>query len=117
MKKLVLLLIGALLLSGCATKTQSNSEYSSDDIAFAEMMIPHHEQAIEMSEIALLNTTDPDVLALATGIRDAQGHEIIQMQGWLDGKSESHKHDMEMGGMLTDAELAQSAALPVSLAM
>jgi uncharacterized lipoprotein YmbA len=33
--------IGALLLAGCSTSSQSSSEYSTDDIAFAEMMIPH----------------------------------------------------------------------------
>ena len=71
MKRLLLVIISALLLSGCAASTQSNSEYSADDIAFAEMMIPHHEQAIEMSEIALSNTTNPEVLQLAQEIRDA----------------------------------------------
>ena len=65
MKKVWLAIFSALLLAGCATATQSNSEYSSEDIAFAEMMIPHHEQAIGMSEIALLNTTNPAVLQLA----------------------------------------------------
>ena len=49
MKIVWLAIFSALLLAGCATATQSNSEYSADDIAFAEMMIPHHEQAIEMS--------------------------------------------------------------------
>ncbi len=64
-----------------------------------------------MSELALENTTNPVVIALATAIRDAQGPEIEQMQGWLGGKSESHMHDMEMGGMLTDVELAELASL------
>ena len=76
MKRLGLVLIGALLLSGCAASTQSNSEYSSADIVFAEMMIPHHEQAIEMSEIASLNTTNPDLLQLAQEIKEAQSPEI-----------------------------------------
>ena len=76
MKKIWLAIFSALLLAGCATTTQSNSQYSSDDISFAEMMIPHHEQAIEMSEIALLNTTNPDVLQLAQEIKDAQSPEI-----------------------------------------
>ena len=76
MKRLVLVFIGTLLLSGCASSAQSNSEYSADDISFAEMMIPHHEQAIEMSEIALLNTTNPEVLQLAQEIKDAQAPEI-----------------------------------------
>ena len=87
------------------------SAMSSDETMFAQMMIPHHEQAVTMSELALKNTTNSDVIALATAIRDAQGPEIKQMQGWLDGKSDSHMHDMEMGGMLTDAELAELVSL------
>ena len=86
MKRLVLILIGALLISGCAASTQSNSEYSADDINFAEMMIPHHEQAIEMSEIALLNTTNPEVLQLAQQIKDAQSPEIDLMKSWTGVK-------------------------------
>ena len=112
---LLLVLAVVFLLAGNKSMPMSHdghsSALSSDETMFAQMMIPHHEQAVTMSELALENTTDPDVLALATGIRDAQGLEIIQMQGWLDGKSESHKHDMEMGGMLTDAELAELASL------
>jgi uncharacterized protein (DUF305 family) len=85
----------------------SSGTYSDDELMFAQMMIPHHSQAVTMSELALANSTNPEILSLATAIRDAQGLEIIQMQGWLDGKSESHKHDMEMGGMLSDEELAE----------
>ena len=87
------------------------SAMSSDETMFAQMMIPHHEQAVTMSELALKNTTNSDVIALATAIRDSQGPEIKQMQGWLDGKSESHMHDMEMGGMLTEEELNELASL------
>jgi uncharacterized protein (DUF305 family) len=74
-------------------------------------MIPHHEQAVTMSELALTNTTTPEIVALAIAIRDAQAPEIIQMQSWIDGKSESHMHDMEMGGMLTAEELETLASL------
>jgi len=96
---------------GSTSEEKSSSQYSADEIMFAQMMIPHHEQAVTMSELALSNTTTADIVALATAIRDAQAPEIIQMQSWIDGKSESHMHDMEMGGMLTDAELAELAEL------
>jgi uncharacterized protein (DUF305 family) len=68
MRRAILVVIGALLLSGCASSSQSNSEFSPSDINFAEMMIPHHEQAIEMSDIAFKNTTNPAVLQLAREI-------------------------------------------------
>lgn len=105
MKRLFLVMISALLLSGCAASTQSNSEYSSADITFAEMMIPHHEQAIEMSEIALLNTTNPDVLQLAQEIKDAQSPEIELMKSWSGVKTSTHAGHM-MDGMLSESELA-----------
>jgi uncharacterized protein (DUF305 family) len=94
-----------------ASEEKSSSQYSADEIMFAQMMIPHHEQAVTMSELALTNTTTPEIVALAIAIRDAQAPEIIQMQSWIDGKSESHMHDMEMGGMLTAEELETLASL------
>ena len=106
MKRVWLVAICALLLSGCATTTQSNSQYSSDDISFAEMMIPHHEQAIEMSEIALLNTTNPDVLQLAQEIKDAQSPEIDLMKSWDGVKASTHAGHM-MDGMLSESELSE----------
>jgi uncharacterized protein (DUF305 family) len=104
MKKLLLAMISALVLTGCATSSQSSSDYSVDDISFAEMMIPHHEQAIEMSEIALLNTTNPDVLQLAQGIKDAQAPEIELMKSW-DGVKVSTHAGHTMDGMLSAGEL------------
>lgn len=105
MKRLSLVFIAALLLTGCATSSPSNSKYSAEDIAFAEMMIPHHEQAMEMSEIALLNTTNPDVLLLAQQIKDAQSPEIELMKSW-DGVKASTHAGHQMDGMLSDAEIA-----------
>jgi uncharacterized protein (DUF305 family) len=91
----------------------SSAKYSDDELMFAKMMIPHHQQAVTMSELALKNTSNSEVLALATAIRDAQAPEIEQMQGWL-GNDDSHdadSHDMEMGGMLTDEDLEKLASL------
>jgi uncharacterized protein (DUF305 family) len=91
----------------------SSAKYSDDELMFAKMMIPHHEQAVTMSELALKNTSNSEVLALATAIRDAQAPEIEQMQGWLgnDDSHDAHSHGMEMGGMLTDEDLEKLASL------
>jgi uncharacterized protein (DUF305 family) len=98
---------------GASSKDESSAEYSADEIMFAQMMIPHHEQAVTMSELALTNTTNPEVLALAIAIRDAQGPEIMQMQSWIgdQGGHDGGSHDMEMGGMLTAEELETLASL------
>ncbi len=55
------------------------------DIAFSQMMIPHHAQAVEMSDMILAKPDMPaDVTALATKIKDAQAPEIETMTGWLE---------------------------------
>ena len=54
------------------------------DVAFVQGMVPHHEQAIQMSELVIANGDDPTVIALAEQINAAQGPEIDQMNTWLD---------------------------------
>jgi uncharacterized protein (DUF305 family) len=52
---------------------------------FAQHMIPHHQQAIEMSDIVLAKQgIDPRVVDLANKIKAAQGPEIEQMKSWLN---------------------------------
>ena len=100
---------------------------SAADIAFAQGMIPHHQQAIEMADLALDPRADasPQVKALARQIKGAQDPEIQQMTGWLqawgaptampgasgDMSGMDHGgHDMggmTMSGMMTDEQMAQ----------
>jgi uncharacterized protein (DUF305 family) len=104
MRRILLVVIGLFLLSGCATSEQANSEFSPSDINFAEMMIPHHEQAIEMSEIAFKNTMNSEVLQLAQEIKEAQAPEIDLMKSWSGVKVSTHAGHM-MDGMLSEDEL------------
>jgi uncharacterized protein (DUF305 family) len=104
MKKFLVAAISLILLSGCATAEEANSGFSPSDINFAEMMIPHHEQAIEMSDIAFKNTTNPEVLQLAQEIKDAQAPEIDLMKSWPGVMESTHAGHM-MDGMLSDDEL------------
>lgn len=89
---------------------KSQSSMNGSDQMFLQMMIPHHKQAIEMSELALAQSKNSDVLKLATQIRDGQSAEVASMKSWLDGAgmSEHMGHDMDhgMGGMLTPEELS-----------
>jgi uncharacterized protein (DUF305 family) len=68
------------------------------------MMIPHHEQAIEMSEIAFKNTMNSEVLQLAQEIKEAQAPEIDLMKSWSGVKVSTHAGHM-MDGMLSEDEL------------
>jgi len=80
---------------------QFAQSFGADDVMFAQMMIVHHEQAVEMSDLALTNTDNPDILALADAIRSAQQPEIDTMTSWLAfaSASDSHGHDMMMPGL------------------
>ncbi len=91
--------------------SHSSSDFSADDIMFAQMMIPHHQQAVVMSDLALKNSTNPEILALAKKIKSAQAPEIEQMKSWLAkaGTSLMGNHGMSMDGMLSENEIDQLA--------
>jgi uncharacterized protein (DUF305 family) len=99
--KRILMAVLAIMLTSCASTDSGESKFSSQDIMFAEMMIPHHEQAIEMSDLALATSQDPEVLALATQIKNAQAPEIDQMKSWGGSHMDSHAGHM-MDGMLSE---------------
>jgi uncharacterized protein (DUF305 family) len=90
---------------------------------FAQMMIPHHEQAIELSDIALDPTVDAseDVRRLASAIKAAQDPEIDEMKAMLSewGASSEMDPDIDhsemMDGMLTTDELAALSILRGSM--
>lgn len=69
-----------------ASATPAAGPHNDADVMFATMMIPHHTQAIEMSDLVLAKTgIDAKVVDLATRIKAAQGPEVDQMHGWLAG--------------------------------
>jgi len=66
------------------TTTAGAEAHNDADVMFAQHMIPHHQQAVEMSDTLLAKQgIDPRVIELANQIKAAQGPEIQQMQGWL----------------------------------
>ncbi|MDJ0358243.1 DUF305 domain-containing protein [Paenarthrobacter sp. PH39-S1] len=63
---------------------------SAADTMFAQMMMPHHAQAVEMSTIMLAKTgLDAKITTRAKNIKAAQGPEIVKMTGWLTPWGES----------------------------
>ena len=91
------------------------TEHNDADTVFAQGMIPHHEQAVEMSEMMLQKKDIPaSVTDLATRIKAAQAPEIETMTGWLKTWNESatmgagHSMDGMMGeGDMKRLEAAQ----------
>ena len=100
------------------TGTATDVELNAADIEFAQGMIAHHEQAIEMAEIALDPNigASPEVVDLATRIKGAQDPEVELMTGWLTAAGEpvamdtSEGHDMSsMEGMMTAEQMDSMA--------
>ena len=94
-------------MPGAGSTPSAGADHNQADVMFAQMMIPHHSQAVEMSDIILAKADIPaDVTALATKIKAAQAPEIKQMTGWITGwnvptmMSDHSGHGME--GMVDD---------------
>lgn len=132
MKKLLIVstsvVAGMIALAGCSTGTDNGSMPGMDhgtsatsaqpsasskdnnaaDTMFAQMMIPHHVQAVEMSDIMLAKKDlDAKITALAEDIKAAQDPEITKMTTWLTGWSEptTMAGSHSMNGMMTSADL------------
>lgn len=91
--------LSAVVLAGCSNSatpaapgaatttapaaTEAAAAHNDADVAFVQGMIPHHAQAVQMSQLAEQRATNPQVKQLATQIDQAQGPEIQQMQAML----------------------------------
>ncbi len=89
--------------ASASASSEVTSEHNDQDTTFAQMMIIHHEGAIEMSQLAIERAETPEVLALAKRIAGAQGPEIDEMTAWLSAWGEDvtpgGHAGMDMGGM------------------
>lgn len=93
--------------------TSVSAEFNDADVMFVQMMLPHHEQAVAMSDTLLTKSgVKPDVTALAERIKAAQQPEIDAMNGlltaWGQQKMGGSMGGMNHGsddGMATDAQL------------
>ena len=130
----------ALVLAGCGsssseTSTASSSEaavsttssasdaadasFNDADVAFAQNMIAHHQQAIEMASLALDPTSraSAEVTDLAQRIKAAQDPEVSMMSGWLEHWHEPMTMDSGAGhdmgsmhsaeGMMSDEDMGK----------
>ena len=88
-------------------RSNPKKKLQGSDVMFAQMMILHHEQAVEISDLALKVSKNAEVLKLAAEIKEAQSPEILQMKSWLSesGSPLEMDHSMGMGGMLSDSEI------------
>lgn len=115
-----LAVLGALVFAGCSSSSavEDSESWNKADQKFVQEMIPHHEQAVVMSEMVNDVEVSGETAALATEIFSAQASEIELMKGFLsewgveyDPSSDPHAGHMmsgdESNGMMTDEELAE----------
>ncbi|WP_284754843.1 DUF305 domain-containing protein [Curtobacterium sp. ME-Dv--P-122a] len=116
-----------LTLAGCSTNDAGSSDSSSSsssaasasahndqDVMFAQQMLPHHKQAVEMSDMLLAkgSDVDADVVTLAKQIKAEQGPEITSLTSWLkqwgeptEASSMSGMDHSSMSGMMSDSDM------------
>ena len=106
-------------LSASATSTDQVAAHNADDVMFAQMMIPHHQQAVEVAAMVPDRSNNPDVIALAAKIAGEQQPEIDTMKALLlqwnvDPNEMSHESGhagMAMAGMVNDATMVRLDSL------
>jgi len=125
----------ALLFTSCTSQQASDSHtdhshddepvitgepagFNADDVAFATSMIPHHQQAVDLAALVPERSTNPELLALAEQISNAQAPEIQAMRVLLvqwnenpDADTGHEGHGADMQGMVDDATMARLATL------
>ncbi|MCV7194445.1 DUF305 domain-containing protein [Mycolicibacterium brumae] len=128
----VIALLLAVFMVSCSKSDDAapGPDHNDADVTFAEHMIPHHEQAIELVELVAGRTDNAELLELAAQISDAQQPEIDTMTAWLQewGPAEAtetseteHHGDHHgsgadpgthtMAGMVDDATMAKLKTL------
>jgi uncharacterized protein (DUF305 family) len=108
---------GSAASSPSVSAETSAGAHNAQDVSFAQGMIPHHQQAVEMAERADGRAASPQVKDLAARVEKAQGPEISTMTGWLKtwdekvpesmpGMDHSGMEGMEgMAGMMDSADM------------
>ncbi|MCT4353525.1 DUF305 domain-containing protein [Streptomyces sp. Je 1-79] len=135
--------VAGLLLSACGSandsagdsvsRTKQGSEasvsgspaadtFNDADVAFAQAMIPHHQQALEMARLADGRAEDTGVKKIVADVEKAQDPEIRKMRAWLKGWGRPESTDQgghgaghggghSMAGMMSEQDMKELANL------
>ncbi|SNR91793.1 Uncharacterized conserved protein, DUF305 family [Geodermatophilus saharensis] len=126
-----LVALGGGLAVGLGIGQAPRPTADSVDAGFSRDMAVHHRQGVEMANLALERSTDPEVRRLAFDISSTQTNQAGQMEGWLSlwglprsggehmawmggghtGHDTSSMDGALMPGMATEAELADLRSL------
>jgi uncharacterized protein (DUF305 family) len=120
-----------LLLAGCGgddsndaatdtagETTATGAEFNDADVEFAQQMIPHHAQAVEMAQMVPDQGVSPELIELADAVEAAQQPEIDQMTAMLERWGQDvpstdlgEQGSMEMEGMMSMEDMDALAAM------
>jgi uncharacterized protein (DUF305 family) len=121
---IALALVAAVTLAGCGNDTSAGSSSSSSsgssrdgvfndaDVTFAQSMIPHHEQAVEMAKMAKMHASTAEVKRFASKVEAAQGPEIDTMKGWLKDWGEEAPAESDSGMDQDMGDMGQGKDMP-----
>ncbi|SEQ97720.1 Uncharacterized conserved protein, DUF305 family [Streptomyces sp. yr375] len=99
--------------SSAASADATAAAHNAQDMAFAQGMIPHHQQALEMAKLAADRASSAQVKDLASRIEKAQDPEIKTMTGWLTSWGEEsmpgmdHSGGSAMPGMMDGSDMGE----------
>ena len=93
-----------------ATASSSAGVFDDADVSFAQNMIVHHQQAVEMADLAATRAASTELKTIATQIKAAQQPEIDKMTGWLTAWGQptapaGGHGGHSMPGMMTDEDM------------
>jgi uncharacterized protein (DUF305 family) len=120
------LMLAVMVLTSCGLSAEpghaghehtASTSHNTADIAFAQKMIPHHQQAVEMSAMVPGHSTNHGLVVMAKHIQlDQQAQidtltELLEQWGVPVGR-QGHKHgDMAVDGMVDQATINQLPSL------
>jgi uncharacterized protein (DUF305 family) len=85
----IVALLATMAVSGCGRSsdhgqaTGTQPAHNRADVVFATDMLPHHQQALDLSAMVPDRSIDPALIKLASNIATAQAPEIQKMKGWV----------------------------------
>jgi uncharacterized protein (DUF305 family) len=119
-------LVSSAVIGGCGTAPSGTTAptrapelpspiHNADDSAFVQHMIPHHQQALDMTVMVPAHTSDPRLRTFAVRISRGQKAEIEVMNGflarWGEPLANGGRGAMDMTGMVDETTMRQLPTL------
>ncbi len=101
-------MMGGMMNGMMGGTTNATNMMSDVDRHFIEEMIPHHQAAIDMADLALQKAQHPELKALASSIKEVQTNEIAQMRAWYKswyGEDVPTQSDQNNDGMMGNMDM------------